>query len=97
MSSRGVFFLELKTEAPWCVFLEQKTEAPWGFVFLEEEKRRRAGGVFPGAENKGVGRFYLVCVFFLEQKRSRAVCFRLERFFSAVRGGQICQCEKGNF
>ena len=43
-----MFFLELKTEAPWCVFLEQKTEAPWGFVFLEEEKRRRAGGVFPG-------------------------------------------------
>ena len=44
----SVFSGEQKTEQPGGVFL--KTEQPWS-VFLESRKQRRAGVIFPGAEN----------------------------------------------
>ena len=70
------FFLG-ESEACWSVFSgEQKTEQPWS-VFLESRKQRRAGVIFPGAENLQQ-QFFIAAEqpdLYADWVRSSSICF----------------------
>ena len=58
--------------------------------------------VFPGAKRRCAARFFFGAVSCKKINCSSSLCryqFLQQPvfFFQAVRGGQICQCEKGNF